>query len=176
MSMSSSLSSVLSRDELGRVCAELHALGKRIVFTNGCFDILHLGHVTYLEAAAALGDVLVVGVNADASVRELKGPRRPIVPEHDRAAIIAALRAVDYVSIFSEETPYDLIRVVQPDVLVKGGDYDPVAGEGSRYIVGSDVVRARGGEVRVINLVEGRSTTDVVGRVLAAYAEEQERS
>ncbi len=139
------------------------------MFTNGCFDILHAGHVTYLEAAAELGDVLVVGINSDASVSRLKGPRRPIVPEQDRAMIIGSLRAVDHVVIFGEQTPYELIVDVQPDVLVKGGDYDPEAIDGPRYIVGSDVVRARGGNVRSINLVEGRSTTDVVARILAAY-------
>ncbi len=161
--------SLLSRDQLRSLSADLHAEGKRIVFTNGCFDILHAGHVTYLEAAAELGDVLVVGINSDASVSRLKGPRRPIVPEQDRAMIIGSLRAVDHVVIFGEQTPYELIVDVQPDVLVKGGDYDPEAIDGPRYIVGSDVVRARGGNVRSINLVEGRSTTDVVARILAAY-------
>lgn len=169
-------SPTLSRDELRRRCSELHEQGKRIVFTNGCFDILHAGHVTYLEAAAALGDLLVVGLNSDESVRRLKGPRRPIVPEEDRSLIIGALRAVDLVTIFSEETPHELIQAVQPDVLVKGGDYDPEATDGPRYIVGSDVVRARGGIVRVINLVEGRSTTDVVARIISAYTIETDRA
>ena len=136
-----------------------------MVFTNGCFDILHAGHVTYLEAAAALGDILVVGINSDSSVRGLKGPDRPIVPEDERALVIAALRAVDHVVLFSEETPYELIRIVQPDVLVKGGDYDPEATEGPRYIVGSDIVKAQGGTVQVINLVDGVSTTNIVARI-----------
>lgn len=146
-------------------CRALRSTGKRIVFTNGCFDILHRGHVEYLEAAAKLGDALVVGVNADASIRGLKGPSRPIVGEEDRASIIAALRAVEAVTIFTEATPYELIRSIVPDVLVKGGDYDPEATEGPRYIVGSDIVRHSGGEVRVINLVDGRSTTNIVQKI-----------
>jgi D-beta-D-heptose 7-phosphate kinase / D-beta-D-heptose 1-phosphate adenosyltransferase len=161
------LSLVLSRSECVARCGELRAEGKRIVFTNGCFDILHRGHVSYLEAAAALGDALVVGINSDESVRRLKGSERPIVHEEDRAALVAALRAVALVTIFPEDTPYELIRSITPDVLVKGGDYDPDATEGPRYIVGSDVVRSRGGEVRIINLVEGRSTTGIIERVTA---------
>lgn len=146
-------------------CRALRSAGKRIVFTNGCFDILHRGHVEYLQAAAKLGDALVVGVNADASIRGLKGPSRPIVGEEDRASIIAALRAVEAVTIFDEETPFELIRSIVPDVLVKGGDYDPEATDGPRYIVGSDLVRQSGGAVRVINLVDGRSTTNIVQRI-----------
>lgn len=140
-----------------------------MVFTNGCFDILHRGHVEYLEAAASLGDALVVGINSDDSIRRLKGPLRPLVHEEDRAAIIAALRCVTFVTIFSEDTPLELIQQVVPGVLVKGGDYDPNALDGPRYIVGSDVVRANGGDVQVIDLVPGRSTTGVVERVLEAY-------
>ncbi|MBS1912105.1 MAG: D-glycero-beta-D-manno-heptose 1-phosphate adenylyltransferase [Bacteroidetes bacterium] len=161
------MSSLLSRNDFIAACQALRENGERIVFTNGCFDILHRGHVTYLEAAAALGDALVVGVNSDASIRGLKGESRPIVPEEDRAAIIAALRSVRYVTIFEEETPLELIRAIHPDVLVKGGDYDPGATGGPRYIVGSDIVRHDGGQVHVINLVEGRSTTNIIERVLA---------
>jgi D-beta-D-heptose 7-phosphate kinase/D-beta-D-heptose 1-phosphate adenosyltransferase len=160
---------ILPRHELADRCQELRALGKVIVFTNGCFDILHAGHVAYLEAAAALGDALVVGVNSDASIGRLKGPRRPIVPEQDRSRIIAALRSVYAVTIFDEETPLELIRMVVPDVLVKGGDYDPDAVDGPRYIVGSDIVRQNGGRVSVINLVEGRSTTNIIQHVLESY-------
>jgi D-beta-D-heptose 7-phosphate kinase/D-beta-D-heptose 1-phosphate adenosyltransferase len=168
-------SSILSREELAAVSRDLHAEGKRIVFTNGVFDILHAGHVTYLEASKRLGDVLVVGLNSDVSVRNLKGPLRPIVPEQDRAILLAALRSVDYVTLFGEETPYELIRIIRPDVLVKGGDYDPEAVDGPGYIVGSDIVRNNGGEVRVIDLVTGRSTTDIIARVLEAYGEEAGR-
>lgn len=156
---------VLNRAQLTAVCQMLHDDGKRIVFTNGCFDILHRGHVSYLTQARELGDILVVGVNTDASVRRLKGEQRPVVAEDDRAEIVAALRVVDSVVLFDEDTPYELIQAVQPDVLVKGGDYDPEATEGSRYIVGSDVVRQRGGQVAVINLVPGRSTTELIRRI-----------
>jgi rfaE bifunctional protein nucleotidyltransferase chain/domain len=161
---------VLSRTECIQQCAALRAQGKRIVFTNGCFDILHRGHASYLEAAAELGDALVVGVNSDDSVRRLKGPDRPIVHEEDRAALVGALRAVALVTIFDEDTPFELIQAIVPDVLVKGGDYDPEATGGPRYIVGSDIVRSNGGEVRVINLVEGRSTTGIIERVVAGIS------
>ncbi|MCH2198522.1 MAG: D-glycero-beta-D-manno-heptose 1-phosphate adenylyltransferase [Flavobacteriales bacterium] len=145
--------------------------GKKIVFTNGVFDILHVGHVTYLEKAAEHGDVLIVGVNDDDSVRRLnKGPERPINPEDARAKIIASLKSVDHAVIFGEDTPYELIQLIQPDVLVKGGDYDPDCTDGSdkRYMVGSDVVRAKGGTVASIPLVEGFSTTGIVSKMRAA--------
>ncbi|MCC7437015.1 MAG: D-glycero-beta-D-manno-heptose 1-phosphate adenylyltransferase [Armatimonadetes bacterium] len=156
---------VLNHTTLAATCQMLHANGKRIVFTNGCFDILHRGHVSYLAQSRQLGDLLVVGVNTDASVRRLKGEQRPIVTEADRAEIVAALRVVDYVALFDDDTPYELIQLVQPDVLVKGGDYDPAATSGSRYIVGSDIVRQRGGQVEVINLVPGRSTTELIRKI-----------
>jgi D-beta-D-heptose 7-phosphate kinase/D-beta-D-heptose 1-phosphate adenosyltransferase len=162
---------LLSNTDFIAACRELREQGRTIVFTNGCFDILHAGHVAYLEAAAALGDLLVVGINSDRSISALKGPSRPIVPEEDRAEVIAALRSVAMVTIFDEETPLALIQAIIPGVLVKGGDYDPEATDGPRYIVGSDVVREHDGEVRVINLVEGRSTTSIIARVLAAYRE-----
>jgi D-beta-D-heptose 7-phosphate kinase/D-beta-D-heptose 1-phosphate adenosyltransferase len=158
---------ILPRAELVERCAVLRSEGRRIVFTNGCFDILHVGHARYLERARSLGDALVVGINDDASVRRLKGPARPIVHEDDRAGLVAALRAVDLVSFFWEDTPFELIAAIVPDVLVKGGDYDPDATEGPRYIVGSDVVRAAGGEVRVIEFVDGRSTSGIIERIRA---------
>lgn len=145
--------------------SEWRSRGERIVFTNGVFDILHLGHVTYLTAAAGLGDRLIVGLNNDASVRALsKGPERPINPEHARAGVLAALRSVDAVVIFDESTPFELITALQPDVLVKGGDYDPHETDlkAKTYMVGSDIVRARGGEVASIPLVEGFSTTNII--------------
>lgn len=141
--------------------------GRRIVFTNGVFDILHVGHVTYLEAARGLGDVLVVGINSDASVRRLnKGPERPINPEHARAQVVRALRCVDAVVIFDEDTPYNLIAEIAPDVLVKGGDYNPdeLDHNSKRYMVGSDVVRAKGGTVAAIPLVDGFSTTAIINK------------
>ncbi len=160
-------SRIVDADSVEARCERLRAAGARIVFTNGCFDLLHAGHVTYLEAARALGDALVVGLNSDASVRRLKGSHRPILPEHDRAVILAALRSVDAVCVFDQDTPLELIRRVRPDVLVKGGDYDPEAPTGRRHIVGSELVRDYGGDVRAIPVLEGRSTTDIVARILS---------
>lgn len=136
------------------------AQGKRIVFTNGCFDLLHIGHTRYLQDAKALGDVLVVGVNSDSSVRSLeKAPDRPIVPDVQRAEVVAALGCVDYVVIFADPDPGRLITAIQPDVLVKGGDW-PLD-----KIVGRDVVQQRGGDVRTIPLVPGLSTTALLQRI-----------
>ncbi|MCB0422953.1 MAG: D-glycero-beta-D-manno-heptose 1-phosphate adenylyltransferase [Bdellovibrionales bacterium] len=129
---------------------------QRVVFTNGCFDILHVGHVRYLQEARAQGDLLVVGLNSDSSVKALKGPTRPIQNEADRAEILSALGCVDYVCLFSEETPRQLIEQILPDVLVKGGDW-PV-----EQIVGHDIVLARGGEVKSLQFVEGRSSTSII--------------
>ena len=129
--------------------------GLRIVFTNGCFDILHRGHATYLQAARALGDKLIVGVNADVSVRRLKGEHRPVNSEADRAYLLASLAAVDYVVIFSEDTPYELLAQVRPDVLVKGGDYQ------LEEVVGREFAQ----EVQLIDFVEGYSTTQTIRRM-----------
>lgn len=131
---------------------------ERVVFTNGCFDVLHRGHVEYLESARRLGDLLVVGLNTDDSVRRLKGPSRPVNPEDDRAYVLAGLAAVDYVTFFAEDTPRDLIVSLLPDVLVKGGDYR------KEEIVGGAEVEAAGGEVVVAPLVPGRSTTAILQR------------
>ena len=133
----------------------------RIVFTNGCFDLLHRGHVDYLSKAADLGDKLVIGLNSDASVSKLKGPHRPITDQDSRAFLLASLAFVDAVVIFDEDTPADLINLVRPDVLVKGGDYEP------KDIVGYDTVIARGGEVIALPLVKGYSTTDIETRIVA---------
>jgi len=146
---------------LKRRLAALRRQGKRIVFTNGCFDLIHPGHVRYLRAAKRLGDVLVVGLNSDASVRRLKGPTRPLVPQRDRCEVMAALEMVDFVTVFGEDTPYNLIKRVQPDVLVKGGDWQP------DQIVGADIVRARGGRVRSLRFATGYSTTALVRRIAA---------
>jgi rfaE bifunctional protein nucleotidyltransferase chain/domain len=140
--------------------------GRRVVFTNGCFDLLHAGHASLLERAAALGEVLVVGVNSDASVRRLKGPSRPIVPERERALLLASLRAVDYVVFFDEETPLRLITALRPDVLVKGEDYAP--GE----IVGREVVEAHGGSVVRVPLVAGLSTSNLLERARRLWNED----
>lgn len=131
----------------------------RVVFTNGCFDILHVGHTRYLRDARALGDLLVVGLNSDASVKRLKGPERPIQTEADRGEILASLSSVDYVVVFDEETPQQLIEKVQPDILVKGGDW-PV-----EKIVGSKFVLARGGEVKSLPFHPGHSTTSLIERI-----------
>lgn len=131
----------------------------RVVFTNGCFDLVHPGHVRYLRAARRLGDVLVVGVNSDASVRRLKGPSRPIVPQDARCEVLAALEMVDAVVLFDQDTPYELIQMVQPDVLVKGGDWRP------EQIVGADIVRARGGRVRSLRFAPGYSTSALLERI-----------
>lgn len=153
-------SKVLPREHLLRVLAMDRANGKRIVFTNGCFDLMHIGHTRYLQAAKTLGDVLVVGVNSDASVRRLeKAPDRPIVPETQRAEVLAALACVDYVGIFDEPDPLELITAVRPDVLVKGGDW------AIDRIVGRDVVEAHGGIVKTIPLVPGLSTTGLLQRI-----------
>ena len=139
----------------------------KVVFTNGCFDLLHAGHVAYLEEARGLGSFLVLGLNSDESIRRLKGPRRPIVTMEDRAAVLAGLRSIDLVVGFDEDTPYELIRHIEPDVLVKGGDWQP------SQIVGSDLVTARGGEVRSLQFKTGRSTTGMVEKVLASYGLDQ---
>ena len=132
---------------------------RTVVFTNGCFDLLHPGHVEYLAQARALGDALVIGLNSDASVRRLNGAGRPLVPEAGRAAMLAGLRSVDAVTLFDEDTPLELIRALLPDVLVKGGDYDLDG------IVGRDAVEKAGGDVRVLAFVEGYSTTDILTRL-----------
>jgi rfaE bifunctional protein nucleotidyltransferase chain/domain len=151
---------VVSRSDLVKAVTEARGRGLRVVFTNGCFDILHRGHTDYLARAKALGDVLVVGVNTDRSVRGLKGDARPIVPEDDRAAVLAALAAVDLVCLFDEPTPYELVTAVEPDVLVKGAGYS------EDTIVGADVVRARGGLVEALEETPGRSTRSIIERIL----------
>jgi D-beta-D-heptose 7-phosphate kinase/D-beta-D-heptose 1-phosphate adenosyltransferase len=155
---------IVGRGALADAVRRLQRAGRRVVFTNGCFDLLHVGHVRYLQQARALGDALVVGVNSDASVRRLKGPGRPLNPARERAEILAALECVDYVTVFGAATPLALITALGPDVLVKGGDW-PV-----ERIVGRDVVEARGGKVLAIPLVRGRSTTALVGKIAGAAA------
>jgi rfaE bifunctional protein nucleotidyltransferase chain/domain len=149
---------VVGRSEAALVCERLRA-SKQIVFTNGCFDLLHIGHVRYLQEARKQGDLLVVGVNSDSSVKRLKGPQRPIQNESDRAEILAALACVDYAVIFEDDTPLNLIKELQPQVLVKGGDWKP------ENIVGSDVVLANGGKVLSLQFVDGRSTTNIVTKI-----------
>jgi len=153
---------VLTRDQLAPLLCTAQTQGKRIVFTNGCFDLMHIGHTRYLQAAKDLGDLLVVGVNSDASVKILnKAPDRPIVSDAQRAEVIAALGCVDYVILFNEPDPHSLIAALQPDVLVKGGDW-PV-----ERIVGREIVEARGGIVKTIPLVPDISTTSLIQRIRA---------
>lgn len=154
---------ILEREVLKKEVQTLKEEGKRIVFTNGCFELLHIGHVRYLQAARAEGDVLVVGVNSDNSVRQIKGPRRPVVPEHERAEVLASLACVDFVSLFDEPDPLALIQSLVPDILVKGADWAEDA------IVGRDVVEAHGGRVVRIQLTQGASTTSIIEKILANY-------
>ena len=160
---------VMARGALADVLEGLRAEGKTVVFTNGCFDILHRGHVFYLEKARGLGDVLVVGVNTDRSVRGLKGAGRPLTCEDDRAHVVASLAAVDYVCLFDEPTPHELVGELLPDVIVKGAGYD------ENTIVGADIVRGRGGRVVAIEPLEGRSTSALIERIaLLASGRERE--
>ncbi len=157
---------LLAIDEL--VARHGRPRGGRLVFTNGCFDILHRGHVEYLAAARALGDMLVVGLNTDASVARLKGPHRPYVPLDDRAAVLAALASVDVITPFGADTPREFIAALLPDVLVKGGDY------ALDEMVGREEVRAAGGEVVVVPYLPGRSTTELVRRIRLAEPPQSE--
>jgi D-beta-D-heptose 7-phosphate kinase/D-beta-D-heptose 1-phosphate adenosyltransferase len=157
---------------LEKLLAELQhhrANGKRIVFTNGCFDLIHLGHVKYFQFAKAQGDLLVVGVNTDASIRRLKGPKRPIIHEDDRISVLEELESIDYLVRFDDDTPLELIRQIRPDVLVKGADY------AKEQIVGWEIVEACGGRIALAPLIDGRSTTGVIQRILDAHGDEPDR-
>jgi D-glycero-beta-D-manno-heptose 1-phosphate adenylyltransferase len=150
---------IVAEPELSRILARARFTEKKVVFTNGCFDIIHQGHVEYLIKAAKLGDILIVGLNSDSSVKKLKGEGRPIQDQESRAKVLASMYFVTYVVIFNEETPYDLIKSVQPDFLVKGGDYK------AENIVGYDVVKKKGGKVVTIPLVKGYSTTGIINKL-----------
>jgi len=156
--MRSRKSKIISPESLARKLARRRTKSDKVVFTNGCFDLIHKGHVSYLEAARRLGETLVVALNTDASVRRSKGPARPLNPLADRLEVMAALEAVDYVTWFSADTPLALIQKLNPDVLVKGGDWKP------DQIVGSEHVLARGGLVKSLSFVQGRSTTGLIRR------------
>ncbi|MBC7962600.1 MAG: D-glycero-beta-D-manno-heptose-7-phosphate kinase [Steroidobacteraceae bacterium] len=159
-------SKIKSRDVLALLIAAEKARGKRVVFTNGCFDLLHAGHVKYLQKARGLGDLLVLGLNSDASVRRLKGPKRPLICEDERAHILAALNCIDYVTLFDEDTPLELIIALKPHVLAKGGDYSI---EG---VVGREIVEEYGGRVELVAFVDGKSTTNLIDKVLERYSNE----
>lgn len=150
---------VINKELLKEILSKLKEQGKKVVFTNGCFDILHSGHVNYLSKAKQLGDYLVIGLNTDASVRRLKGSERPINHQEDRAIVLSALKAVDFVCYFDEDTPLELIEEISPDYLVKGGDYT------LETVVGADFVINNGGEVFLIPLVEGKSTTSIIKKM-----------
>lgn len=150
-------------EELVPVIARLKQDCKRIVFTNGCFDIIHAGHIRYLKSAKDLGDILVVGLNSDESVRTIKGESRPIISQEERAEILSSIRPVDYVVIFNEPDPYKTIAAIKPDILIKGGDW------AIEDIVGRDIVESYGGEVRTIPFVEGFSSSRIIGDVLNRY-------
>lgn len=154
---------IKERKKLAKIIKLLKAKGKRIVFTNGCFDLLHLGHVRYLEKAKILGDILVVGINSDSSVRKLKGPKRPLLPVRERAEILSGLGCVDYITIFHELDPLKLITSLQPNVLVKGGDWT------KGQVIGGEVVEKLGGKVVILPFVKGASTSTLIQTILKRY-------
>ena len=152
-----SIAKIVSRKELIGIVRKLQTEGKRVVFTNGCFDILHVGHIDLLEKAKSYGDCLVVGLNSDSSVKKIKGKGRPILPERDRARLVAALQVVDFVVFFDEETPYEILKEIKPDILVKGGDYR------FEEIVGHDFIPV----VKIVPLTKEKSTTNIIAKILS---------
>jgi D-beta-D-heptose 7-phosphate kinase/D-beta-D-heptose 1-phosphate adenosyltransferase len=158
------MNKIYPKEELKAEIERLKRGGRKIIFTNGCFDILHAGHTRYLREAKKLGDVLILALNSDHSVRSIKGEKRPIVPEAERAEVVASLASVDYVTVFDELTPLALIEFLRPDVIVKGGDW------GEKDIVGAEAVGKWGGRVAIMPEIEGASTTNVIEKVLQVYA------
>lgn len=156
---SNTKSKIVSLQEASQVIKEWKNQGEQVVFTNGCFDILHLGHVDYLEKSRNLGDKLILGLNTDASINRLKGEERPIVPEHARARLMASLAFIDLVVLFSDDTPLEVIKILEPSILVKGNDY------AIEQIVGGKEVLEKGGQVKTIELVEGFSTTNIIEKI-----------
>ena len=153
-------SKIVAEDKLKTLLPYWKFKDKKIVFTNGCFDIIHRGHIEYLAKAASCGDILIIGLNTDESVKRLKGETRPLQDEFSRAMILASLFFVNNVVLFNEDTPYELIKFVQPDILIKGSDYKP------EDIVGYDIVTAKGGEVITIDFIEGYSTTNIITKIM----------
>ncbi len=156
---------IFSVRELKEIISNLKSKGKKIVFTNGCFDIIHFGHISYLKESKSLGDILIVAINSDSSVKRLK-PDRPIIPEKQRAEVLSALEMIDYVIVFNEDTPFETIKVLQPDVLVKGGDWK------KEEIVGFDIAP----EVHSLPYVEGVSTTEIINRIVSIYKSSNDAS
>jgi len=161
-----SVEKIVPREAAAQLARDLRTQGLRIAFTNGCFDIIHAGHVAYLEEARSHADVLIVGLNSDRSIAAIKGAQRPIVPQDQRARVVAGLAAVDYVVVFDEDEPAALIAEIQPDVLVKGADW-------SHYVSGGDIVEARGGEVVLVPLVPNLSTTGIIEKIAAMQSPEE---
>lgn len=159
---------IVSWDTLKRRVEDLHAQGKKAAITNGCFDILHVGHIRYLREAKKQGDILILALNSDKSVRAIKGAKRPIVPQEERADLLAALESVDYVTIFEESTPAALIDYIQPDVLVKGGDWQ------EEQLAGRETIKNRGGHIAIIPSVPGASTTNIIDKIKSVYSDEPE--
>lgn len=157
-------SKIISSGEAGELSRSLKKEGNKIVFTNGCFDLIHAGHATYLLAARKLGDSLFVGMNSDSSVKRIKGERRPIVPEKERAIVLASFGFVDHVVLFNEDTPFELIKIIEPDILVKGEDWSV------EDIVGRDLVIRLGGEVKAVPLVKGLSSSRMIERIIESYS------
>jgi D-beta-D-heptose 7-phosphate kinase/D-beta-D-heptose 1-phosphate adenosyltransferase len=158
------MNKIYSREELKKIIDRHRKEGKKIVFTNGCFDILHVGHTRYLTEAKKQGNILVLGLNSDESVRSLKGKERPLIPENERADVIAALESVDYVTIFHELTPLELIEYLKPDILVKGGDWK------EKDVVGRELIEKWGGRVIIIPEVKGSSTTNIIEKIMQVYS------
>lgn len=154
---------IVSLPELVPIVAGLKQAGRRIVFTNGCFDILHVGHIRYLKSARALGGALIVGLNSDKSVKRIKGDKRPIVPERERAEVLSSIRFVDYVVMFDEPDPYNTIAAIKPNILVKGGDWS------LENIVGRDIVESYGGEVHALPFIEGASSSRMIEDIITRY-------
>ncbi len=154
---------IVSLPKLKALASKLKAKKKKIVFTNGCFDLIHVGHIKYLEKAKALGDILIVGINSDSSMRKIKGPGRPIIEQSDRALVIAGLESVDYACIFNETSPHKLIKAIGPNVLVKGADWE------LNKIVGANFVKSYGGKTTTIPFIKGRSTSGIIRRIINSF-------
>ncbi|MGC1401545.1 MAG: D-glycero-beta-D-manno-heptose 1-phosphate adenylyltransferase [Thermodesulfobacteriota bacterium] len=160
---------IIPRTRIKNLIGDLRNQGQKTVFTNGCFDLLHVGHVRYLQEARTLGNRLIIGLNSDLSVRSIKDPHRPLIPEDQRAEVLAALECIDYITLFNEADPLELIKEIRPDVLVKGADWP------MDKIVGADLVHSYGGEVRRVELVPSISTSDIINRILSRYGGRQDR-
>lgn len=156
---------IISPQKLKLILKTLQKRGKKIVFTNGCFDILHAGHVRYLKQAKKLGDILVLALNSDGSVRKIKGMNRPIVPQKERAEIVSSLEDVDFVTFFHEKDPYRIISFLKPNILVKGGDWK------KNEIIGADIVVKNGGKIKVIPYLKGKSTTNIIQKIIRNYSD-----